>query len=148
MTFTSTRTTFRYSTAAPEKSRGRTFHGIQGLPAHVLPARVVPWGNLRALLRANPGYFRILVLVVTPERFYQDETTVTREEAQRWLAAGFKDLPAEMARLPVDDQVRVTGLIYEFLVPTVGEAADIAIPGRLTGPAHIQSSGILDHLRR
>jgi hypothetical protein len=105
-------------------------------------------GYLRALLGANPGYFRILVLVVTPERFYQDETTVTREEAQRWLTSGFNDLPAELARLPADDQIRVTGLIYEFLVPTVGEAADIAIPGRLTGPTHIQRSGILDHLRR
>ncbi|MEX2497486.1 MAG: hypothetical protein WD397_01260 [Wenzhouxiangellaceae bacterium] len=96
---------------------------------------------LRALFTANPGYFRILVFVVSPHPFNQSKEMVRREEAMEWLQEGMNRLPSAVARGRYTSIFRTTVLVYEF---EKSEFSDpLLISGRLTARTHLQRSGLL-----
>ena len=50
---------------------------------------------LQALFTANPGYYRVIVFVVTDQPFAAGKNSVSSDEATSWLADGFNDLPED-----------------------------------------------------
>jgi hypothetical protein len=71
-------------------------------------------GYFKALFRANPGFFRVIVFVVTSQPFSESDATVSREEAIAWLDRGNKWLPERIKLRPFTPAHNVTALIYEF----------------------------------
>ncbi len=81
---------------------------------------------LRALFRANPGYFRILVFIVTPHLFPESTARVTRPEAMDWFRQGVETLPPAVGQREFSDQGTCTALVYEFEKPDPQVEASIA----------------------
>jgi hypothetical protein len=63
---------------------------------------------LKAWFTANPGYYRVLAFIVSATPFSQSETTVSRDEAMRWLARGLNVLPPAVAAQPMTPAHRAT----------------------------------------
>jgi hypothetical protein len=102
---------------------------------------------LKALFTANPGYYRVLAFIVTSTPFSQSETTVSRDEAMRWLARGLNVLPAAVAEQPMTPAHRATVLVYEFeQQQSSSDRTRLAIPGRLTARAHLERSSLWKEL--
>ena len=97
---------------------------------------------LKALFLGKPGYYRVIVFVVSPHAFPQSEKQVTPEQASYWLNSGLNFLPSEMKSLDYTDSYRTTALIYEFAKPTKNDEPSLVSPGTLTGRTHLERSGI------
>ena len=96
---------------------------------------------VRALFTAAPGYYRVIVFVVTPVPFGQSARTVTRSEALGWLRDGVRWLPERIAEQPYTRETRCSALIYEFECRT-NASARLLLPSRLSSRAHLVKSGI------
>ncbi len=104
---------------------------------------------LHALFQASPGYYRVLVFVVTPVAFTQTEAKVTPEEANKWLGGGLNRLPPSLADAPyASEEHRCTALVYEFERASKFDEEGLKIPGRLPGRTHLLKSGIWGGLER
>ena len=103
---------------------------------------------LKALFTVRPGYFRVVVFLVTPHPFTQKNRSLTRSEAMEWLNAGANVLPESHSLHRYSNQFTTTALIYEFLKTDSNEEPHQKIPGLLTGKDHLVKSGILDALNR
>ncbi len=96
---------------------------------------------VRALLTANPGYYRLIVLIVTRVPFTQSEREITQSEAALWLRAGLNILPESIGARLYEPDVMCTALIYEF--EGKGSAAPrILLPSRLDAHTHLANSGL------
>ena len=93
---------------------------------------------LRALFTADPGFYRIIVFVVTPQSFSQRPTGVSQDEAMQWLQGGFDRLPSELAGNEITDQYACTALIYQFEQPGSGAGAKLDMPSDLPGRTHLE----------
>lgn len=96
---------------------------------------------LRALFTADPGYYRIVVFLVTDTLFSQSDRTVTSEEARSWVAKGLNALPESIASQPYVPAVVCTALIYEF-ERKAGSEAQPLIPSSIDAHAHLVGSGL------
>ncbi|MEM9061965.1 MAG: hypothetical protein AAGD13_16005 [Pseudomonadota bacterium] len=91
---------------------------------------------LRALFYTDPGYFRVIVFLLSTEFERTTDQEPTPAEAFRWLRRGMVMLPREMAEQSITPRHELTALIYEFeRVP--GSDAVVLAPGRLTGRTHL-----------
>jgi tetratricopeptide (TPR) repeat protein len=98
---------------------------------------------LRALLLAPPGYYRVIVFIVSPQPFTSTSKPVTSEEARDWLDNGVNSLPRTIGALPyVLPDYTCTALIYEFEKRDMRPNPFVQHPGRLTVEAHLEGSGI------
>ena len=102
---------------------------------------------IRRLFLGTPGYYRLIVFVVTPRPFSQDGVQVTGEQAMYWLAEGLNRLPVEVAKAPYTDAFATTVLIYEFARPTENDEVKLTNPSSLTGRVHLERSGIWSALQ-
>src|SRR5713101_704656 len=96
---------------------------------------------LRALFSANPGHYRVIVLIVTDVPFAESEKRVSEAEAVNWLHAGLNRLPPEIAERPYNPDVVSTALIYEF-EKDQGKDPQLNEPSRLGAHEHLTHSGI------
>jgi hypothetical protein len=101
---------------------------------------------LEALFAAPPGYFRILVFVVTPFSFGQSDAFVSRKEAMDWLHEGWNRLPENVRSLPFTSDYGCTALIYEFEQHGRDQAPRLNTPGHIPGHTHLIGSGLWDVL--
>jgi hypothetical protein len=99
---------------------------------------------LKALFKAPPGYYRILVFLVTPVSFSENRAVVTEEEAQKWLEAGFNTLPDSIGSRPFADSAQVPALIYQFQSAGTEALADTKVlhPSPLDARTHLVNSGV------
>lgn len=98
---------------------------------------------LKALLTANPGYYRVLVFVINDVPFSQTDKAVSRDEALGWLREGFNTLPLSVAVRPYSDQHRCTALVYEFEQPEAAKKTTVMkLPGRLTAKTHLERAAL------
>lgn len=74
--------------------------------------------------RARPGYFRIIVLVVTSRPISADTAALRLDAATRLIAGGMATLPPVLRRRAVRD-LQSVALIYEFERPS---ASDDVLP--------------------
>jgi hypothetical protein len=96
---------------------------------------------IKALFRAKPGRFRVIVFVVTSAPI-TERGAVSREQAMAWLNEGANRLPASLGNLKFDDDYRISALIYEFEAKSVEDAPRFVIPSPLTGRIHIKGAGL------
>ena len=96
---------------------------------------------LRALFTADPGYYRIVVFIVTDTLFSESDRSVSSEEARSWVAQGLNALPESIAGQPYDSSVVSTALIYEF-ERKAGSEAQPLVPSPVDAHAHLVGSGL------
>lgn len=104
-------------------------------------------GYVRSLFLAPPGYYRLIVFLLTPHPFAQSTRTVSRETAESWLRYGANALPEEISREPYSERFICTALIYEFEKYDTRRDAILRQPGRLSAMAHIEKSEIWRNLQ-
>ena len=118
----------------------------EGLPArweleHYGPPRLSLREYVEALFTANPGFYRVIVFVVTDRPFGAGQRSVSPDEATSWLADGFNALPEDWRAKPLPSNYTCTALIYEFLVKNGGLPA-LLVPSHLDAKTHLVKSGL------
>ena len=101
---------------------------------------------VRALVSAQPGYYRVIVFIVTDQPWSRAGDRPTGEEAEQWLAKGLTGLTESLGREPYGPNHRTSALVYEFRKASEeGEA--ILVENSLT-PAkdHLFKAGIAEPL--
>ena len=96
---------------------------------------------LHALFSANPGYYRVIVFIVTDVPFTEASRKVSETEAAGWLEGGLNQLPQEIADMLCHNGVVSTALIYEFHKDQ-GRDPQLNEPSRLGAREHLVHSGI------
>lgn len=97
---------------------------------------------IEALFFAPAGRYRVIVFVVTAERFATVDRIVEREDASRWLRVGANALPLEMLSQPVEQGTLCTALIYEFWKESDLTAWELLRPGQISAERHIVGTGL------
>lgn len=102
-----------------------------------------------SLFVPQPGHFRTIVFVVTPQLFNADAThTVTREEASKWLDEGRNRLPEAIGKQPFQkDKTVVSALIYEFIAHESDNKLTFKATSPLQGMTHLSKSKLLEYFR-
>jgi len=103
-------------------------------------------GYLRALFVAPPGYYRVIVFIVTPIAFTTTGKPVSSDEASSWLDGGGVSLPKSTGDLDYTSDYHCTALIYEFEKRDTEANPIERHPGRLTAETHLAKSGIAENL--
>ena len=114
-------------------------------PTDALEASFDLGGYIRSLFFTEPGYFRVIVFVLSTELVQTAEREPTSDEALDWLRRGMVELPADIGQEAVTSAHRLSALIYEFEKRGDSEAIVLS-PGRLTGRDHLARAGLLDDL--
>ena len=96
---------------------------------------------LTALFTARPGYYRVIVFVVTSHPFSQADAKATSEEAQVWVSSGLNALPEDIASRDYSSAHNCTALIYEF--KQTGKHTKLMDPSQLTGKTHLNKAGLM-----
>ncbi|MEZ5878184.1 MAG: hypothetical protein R3D43_10780 [Tepidamorphaceae bacterium] len=97
---------------------------------------------LKGLFFADPGFFRVIVFIISDQPFRESGQAPTAQEATEWLNKGFNTLPESAAARPSTARHAVTALIYEFERAADDEQAYQLVPGQLPGATHIRRAGI------
>lgn len=104
---------------------------------------------LRALFLAPPGYYRVIVFIVTPYPFVQSDAKVTAEQATQWLKGGVNQLSESIGALDFSrENYACTALVYEFKRRTESDKPTILDPGNILGRIHLLKAGIWEALKR
>ena len=83
---------------------------------------------LRALFYAPPGFYRIIVFVLTP-RPMSAEGAITGRDAEAWFTNGGTSLPDEIGMRRYTDNFQFSVLIYEFERSADEEETNVRRPG-------------------
>jgi hypothetical protein len=97
---------------------------------------------LHALFVAPPGYFRLIVFIVSPQPFAPTGKPVTSDEALAWVEQGANVLPSSIGKQRYSDNHACTALIYEFEKRDTRTNPVERRPGRLSAETHLQMAGI------
>lgn len=118
------------------------------------PSRISPFDlavYIRALFTADPGYYRVIAILVTGQSFAQSGRRLGYEETVGLSLGGGNALPSETAEMPYLPPVQCTALIYEFERPrgtTSNPDGWLLVPSRLDALTHLTGSGLLAALTR
>ncbi len=96
------------------------------------------------LIGKKPGYFRVIVFMVTSQEFSQSGISVTDEEAKEWFTKGLNVIPRSCKFIPYTNNFSVTALIYEFKITS--HTSELVIPS-FTGKIHLQRSKLWSALQ-
>lgn len=116
----------------------------------VEPTRSRPFSlsdYLKALFTATPGYYRLVVFVVSPDSIVPSDVEVTAEEAFEWFTLGGDRLPEWIGRVDFAGYA-CTALIYEFERSTEEDKPEIRSPGRIQARVHLELAGIWGALQQ
>ncbi|TCV90619.1 FecR family protein [Sulfurirhabdus autotrophica] len=113
------------------------------------PASIVPFNlgaYLKALLGKDAGYFRVIAFVFTPVSIVTSGAEANIEEAKLWVGQGGTKLPRILSKQLYGEDMVATALIYEFEIPSHGEAARLNKPSEHNGQQHLKAAKILQAL--
>jgi hypothetical protein len=96
---------------------------------------------LNALFTAQPGYYRVIVFIVTSKAFSQDDVKVTSEQGRAWVASGSNKLSEEIGNQEYSPAYSCTALIYEF--KQTGKHAELVDPSQIIGKTHLEKAGLM-----
>ena len=97
---------------------------------------------LSSLFFTEPGYFRVIVFVVSDRLETTSPTEPAVATAQAWTNRGMVRLPKFLSERRFGPDHEITALIYEFERLPNAEATVLA-PGRITGRAHLERALLL-----
>lgn len=103
---------------------------------------------IKALANAQPGYYRVIVFIVTDKPWSRTSGKPTAEEAEQWLAVGFTRLPEDIGGLSYGRAYRTTALVYEFKKVSKDASATLLENSRTRADRHLEKAGISDPLSR
>lgn len=103
-----------------------------------------PMDYLKALLNGVPGYYRVIVFILTDTPFQASGAPTTEAQATAWVSSGVNVLPRTIGDLPFTRDVNCTALVYEFMRKpgADSDATEFAMPGHLDAMTHLVKSGI------
>lgn len=103
---------------------------------------------IEAMVHAEPGYYRVIVFIVTNQPWSRTGETLTGEIAEQWLAEGFNWLPDSIGKLIYGHDYRTTALVYEF--KKVSQDANLTFLkfSLISADDHLKKAGIYDPLSR
>jgi hypothetical protein len=96
---------------------------------------------LNALFTAQPGYYRVIVFIVTSKAFSQADVKVTSEQGRAWVASGSNKLSEEIGNQEYSPAYSCTALIYEF--KQTGKHAELVDPSQIIGKTHLEKAGLM-----
>lgn len=103
---------------------------------------------IKALGNAQPGYYRVIVFVVTNQPWPRTGEKPTGKEAEQWLVKGFTWLPERIGKLPYGPDYRTTVLVYEFKKVSQDVDATFRVPSPISADDHLKKAGLFDPLSR
>jgi hypothetical protein len=106
------------------------------------------FGFIRALASAPPGYYRVIVFIVTNQPWARTGEKPTGGEAERWLAEGFNSLPQSIGKLTYESDYRTRALVYEFKKVSKDTRATFLESSLISADDHLQKTGISGSLSR
>ncbi len=98
------------------------------------------------LFFAETGYYRVIAFIAAPRAFMEGREPPTGPEATEWVRSGLNAVPPEARDLPYSEDFTLTALIYEFRHEGGGIGAELLLPGRLPGRAHLERGRIITML--
>ena len=101
---------------------------------------------IRALANAEPGYYRVIVFVVTDQPWSRTGARPTSQQAEHWLATGDNYLPPAIGALPYEPGFRTTGLVYEFKKASQKTDATFIDTSPTRAEDHLSKAGISERL--
>jgi hypothetical protein len=102
---------------------------------------------IKALFSAPPGYYRVIVFVVTDQSFSATNREPSRDEAADWLSRGAIRLPSELAARPYTSEHYTAALIYEFERKRDDPQALVKAPSDFLGRTHLEKAGLWSALQ-
>jgi tetratricopeptide (TPR) repeat protein len=105
-------------------------------------------GYFIALFTANPGYYRVIIFVVTSQPFTQSKLTLSPEKAEAWLSEGLNRLPKSIAQLQFTEEYAVTALIYQFKKIESSKIPTLENPSKISGKLQLEKSKIWFNLAK
>jgi|SRR5579863_2833651 len=111
-------------------------------PPSVEPFSLVNY--LKVLFVASPGYYRVIVLAVTPHQILAGDSqqVADTETMDSLLRQGASDLPPSYRKTPVSPGTRCDAFIYEFYRATVGDPVTMLESSGVTAPQHLIGAGL------
>ena len=97
---------------------------------------------VKALFNAPPGYYRVIVFVVTDQVFSAAERKPTPAGGERVAFRGRPSTPAPGARKTVHSEHYTAALIYEFERRRSDEQATVKNPSDFPGRTHLERAGL------
>ncbi len=97
---------------------------------------------IRALFNAPPGFYRVIVFVVTDQDFAAAEQAPTSAEARAWVTGGGLRLPERIATQPYGPHHYTSALIYEFERRRDEPQASVLTPSPTQGQGHLELAGL------
>ena len=103
---------------------------------------------IKALANARPGYYRVIVFIVTNQPWSRTGEKPSGEEAEQWLAKGFSWLPPYIGDLTYRPDYRTTALVYEFKKVSKDADATFLKSSPTSADDHLNKAGISVPLSR
>jgi hypothetical protein len=119
-------------TPSPEPARWST-----DLPS---VAHMTFFEYMKALANVEPGYYRVIVFIVTNQPWLLTEEKPTAEEAEKWL--GSRWLPDSVGNLAYGPDYRTTALVYEFKKVSKDADATFVELSLASADDHLYKAGI------
>jgi hypothetical protein len=103
---------------------------------------------IRALAGAQPGYYRVVVFIVTDQPWPRTGEMPSAATAERWLAEGYTWLPPSISELTYGPAYRTTALIYVFRKMSSADSATLLEDSSTSAYDHLERAGITEWLSK
>jgi hypothetical protein len=101
---------------------------------------------LRALFNADPGFYRVIVFIVTDQGSAEGAQGPSEADADKWIHDGIDILPSDIASHPLTDGVRCVALIYQFRQSNASNAAKAELIPKIDPVANLSNAGLWEAL--
>ena len=102
---------------------------------------------IRALFNADPGYYRVIVFIVTDQGFSEGSEGASQGQADSWIRDGVDMLPPQIASRQLTDGVRCAALIYEFRQSNASSAAKAELIPEIDAVINLSNAGLWQALK-
>jgi hypothetical protein len=100
------------------------------------------------LVWPEPGYYRLIVFIATPEMFSNTGREVTSQDASRKLSLGVAVLPRSLSDQPFTNDHHCFALIYEFEKAKPESVPVLLDPSRFSAMEHLEKTAIWAELQK
>jgi len=113
---------------------------------NILSNKYVGWEYLAATLLPNPGFFRVIVFIVTDIPFVPKPIKVDQATAQSWLYMGSSGFPDQLRGVNFNRDYKVYVLVYEYEQKKAESDAVLLKPSKYNAQAHLKKAQVWNTL--